>query len=59
MSSNCLTPGAYYHARIKSHYVDVQVDFGKTIDLTEGEAEVLEAELHDALAKVLAKYYQE
>lgn len=57
MPTKCQTSGAQFHTRISDENLSVTVDFGKLIPLDEGEAELLEANLHNALELVLARYY--
>lgn len=53
----CQTSGAIFHTHISSDKITVTVDLGKVINLTDESAELLEANLHNALELVLAPYY--
>lgn len=44
---------------LTSTYMDVSVDFGRSINLTQQQAELLEANIHNALELVLAPYYRD
>lgn len=58
IQTNCQTSGAVFHTHVSATHADIIVSFGKTLDLTEAEAELLEANIHNALELVLARYYQ-
>lgn len=53
----CQTPGAQFHTRITPVRVDVGVDLPAPLDLTEAEAAMLDANLHNAVELVLARYF--
>ncbi len=57
MSTVCQTPGAQFKTHITRKKVVVEVNFGRSIKLGEEEAELLEANLHNVIEAVLAKYY--
>lgn len=57
MQTPCQTSGAVFSTRIAGDGISVDVDFGKRINLGEEEAELLEANIHNALELVLARYY--
>jgi hypothetical protein len=59
METRCQTPGATYKSRITEYGVTVAVRYGKKLDLTEQEAELLEQNIHNALELVLAPYYRD
>ncbi len=55
----CKTPDAIFTTRIQDHKVTVSVKLPKHIELPESEQELtdLEADLHYAVEKVLAKFF--
>lgn len=57
VSTGCQTPGAQFHTHIGSRSATVTVDFGRSISLTDAQAGELEANLHNAVELVLARYY--
>jgi hypothetical protein len=57
MPTVCQTSGAQFHTCITSKTLSVSVDFGKTLNLNEEESILLEANVHNALELVLARYY--
>jgi hypothetical protein len=57
MSTNCQTPGAHYLTRITAGSVEVRIDLGVELDLTDEEAALLETNIHNAMEMVLARYY--
>lgn len=50
----CQTPGAVFTTRIGKYGVYVNVNYGRTINLTADEAALLETNLHNAVELVLA-----
>ena len=59
IKTKCLTPGAVFKTRIQEESLSVQVEFGRKIDLTEPEAEILEALIHNQLEVALAQFWLE
>lgn len=59
METPCQTSGAMFHTEINNLGITASVDFGKEINLTENQAEVLEANIHNALELVLAPFFME
>lgn len=59
MKTQCQTPDASFSMHLTSTYMDVSVDFGRSINLTQQQAELLEANIHNALELVLAPYYRD
>lgn len=57
IETECQTNGAVFHTEISDRSISVKVDFGRTIYLTQEEAELLESNLHNAVELVLAPYY--
>lgn len=54
----CQTPGAQFHIRIEDDLIDVLVDLPfEFTNMSEQEAEILEANLHNAVELVLAPYF--
>jgi hypothetical protein len=57
MRTVCQTPDAQFHTHITNESLSVTVDFGRSLNLDEGESLLLEANAHNAFELVLAKYY--
>jgi hypothetical protein len=57
MSTVCQTPDAYYDIHITEKFINVTVGFGRSLTLNEEEATLLDANVHNALELVLARYY--
>ena len=57
IKTRCLTPGANFTTEISDDKVSVEVNFGKKIELTEKEAELIEALLHNQIEIVLSRFY--
>lgn len=53
----CQTPGAVFHTAISARAVSVSADLPGSLDLSESEAVILEANLHNAVELVLARYF--
>lgn len=53
----CQTPGTVFHTKIESKKISCEVDLPKPIKLTEKQAELLEANIHNAMELVLARYF--
>ncbi len=53
----CQTPGAQFHTRISPSEIECRVDLPVKLNLTKEEAAILEANLHNALELVLARYF--
>lgn len=54
--TKCQTPGAVFSTKIKPGEVNVKIKWAKLRFLTEAEATLLEANIHNALELVLAPY---
>ena len=56
----CKTPGAIYSVKIHEKKVSIKVEMPKDVDIDvdEDEAVDLEADLHYAVEKVLAKFFK-
>lgn len=59
VATRCSTPGATYSTTISGDTVMMVVHLPMELDLTEAEAEHLEATLHNALEMVLAPAFIE
>ena len=57
IKTRCLTPGANFTTKISKDKVSVEVSFGKKIEMTEKEAELIEALLHNQIEVVLSRFY--
>lgn len=57
VGSVCQTPGALFHSSIQPRSISISVDLPIALVLSEGEAELLDANLHNALELVLARYF--
>lgn len=55
----CQTPGAHYSTYISENRVLTSVYFSSPLKLTGEEAEILEANIHNALELVLAPYFKD
>lgn len=58
MKTECQTPGAQFHTVIKPKVVEIKVDLPKALNLDLEEAKILEANLHNAMELVLARYFK-
>jgi len=60
LATPCQTPGAQFTTHINSAgiMVGVEMPIDNPLDLTGEEAEMLEANLHNAVEQVLAKYFK-
>ncbi|MDC1160132.1 helix-turn-helix domain-containing protein [Luminiphilus sp.] len=59
IETKCLTPGAVFETHIQDESLSVRIDFGRKIDLSETEAELLEALVHNQLESALAQFWPE
>lgn len=57
LSSECQTPGAVYRIKIDGRKVAVKVELPFHLQVDEKRAVQLEAQLHNAVEQVLAKYF--
>lgn len=53
----CQTPGVQFITRISRRAVEVRAELPADLDLTAGDAKLLEANLHNAVELVLARYF--
>lgn len=53
----CQTPGAQFHTGISGRQITVWIELPEALDLTEQQAQTLDANLHNALELVLAPYF--
>lgn len=58
MPTRCQTPDAVFHIKIGDREVSVAVDLPFPLGLTEEEAAILEANVHNAFELVLAPYFR-
>lgn len=59
LSTPCQTPGAVYHTTIEKHKITVVVDLGHDeLHLSTESAALVEANLHNAVELVLARFYR-
>jgi hypothetical protein len=59
LATPCQTPGAVYRTRIEDNKITIQVDLGNdTLHLSEESATIIEANLHNAVELVLARFYR-
>ena len=56
-AAECQTPGAVFHTKIHGREVKVSVKLPFNLELSDEEAEVLDANMHNALELVLARYF--
>ncbi len=53
----CQTPDAVFHIEIKDKKLSIEIDLPMELDLSEQDAKLLEANVHNALELVLAPYF--
>jgi hypothetical protein len=54
----CLTPGTIYKTKIHSDHISIRLNLPEKVkEISKEDSEDLEADIHYALEKVLAKYY--
>ena len=58
VSTGCQTSGATFSTCVTSERLTVEVDFGRVLELSEEGAAELEANAHNALELVLARYWR-
>ena len=56
-ATECQTPGAMYSTRVSGLGVEVRVQFPRHIEIEEEHAELIEANLHNAVELVLAPLF--
>lgn len=57
IETKCQTPGAVFETRISDASVSVEVTLPFPLNLTEAQAQLLEASLHNAMELVLAQHF--
>lgn len=57
METPCQTPGSQFHTYVHDNIVEITVNLPMDLNLTEEEAELLEANMHNAMELVLARYF--
>lgn len=55
--AKCKTLRSVYSTRLHDKHANITVSYGKKIKMSKKEAEDLESDLHYAIEKVLAKFY--
>lgn len=55
--TRCQTPGTMFSTRINSNSVRVGLELPFELNLTEAQAELLEANIHNAMELVLAPFF--
>ena len=55
----CQTPGSIFHTHIEDKEIEVKVTLPKSLNLSEKEASLLEANIHNAMELVLGKYFED
>jgi hypothetical protein len=55
--TKCQTPGAVFHSSIQDYSVSCRVDLPIKLSLSNEQAKVLDANIHNALELVLAPYF--
>ena len=55
--TSCQTPGVVFHTVVSPLAVSVTAELPAALDLGEAEATLLEANLHNAVELVLARYF--
>lgn len=58
VKTECQTPDAQFNIEINDSKVSVEVELPMELDLTEDEAKLLEANIHNAMELVLAPYFK-
>jgi hypothetical protein len=58
IATPCQTSGAVFHTSVADNKVSVQIDIPFNLDLTEQEAALLEANIHNAMELVLAPHFK-
>jgi hypothetical protein len=57
LATDCQTPGARFYTEIRPMHVSVTVELPFDLHLTEADARLLEANVHNALELVLAPHF--
>lgn len=57
MKTECQTPDAVYTIKIGDKTISCSVKLPFDLDLDEGEAKVLESNIHNSMELVLSKYF--
>jgi len=53
----CQTPDAKFTTEITKDKISITIDLPSELDINEDEAKILEANIHNAMEMVLAKYF--
>jgi hypothetical protein len=54
----CQTPETQYSISIENNKIQVNIDLPMNLDLTEDEAKILEANIHNVMELTLSKYFK-
>lgn len=57
LKTECQTPEANYNIEINKKSVSVEVELPIELDLSEDEAKILEANIHNMMEVILSKYF--
>ncbi len=57
IKTKCQTPGVVYKTKIEDRNISIDLSLPKKLDISEEEAKLLEANIHNALELVLAQYF--
>ena len=55
--TRCQTPGAQFHVHIDHSHISIRIDTPHSFDLTEKQAALLDANIHNALELALASVW--
>lgn len=58
MKTPCQTPNAQYDIEIHDKSIEIKVELPMQLELSKGEAKLLEANLHNMLELTLSKYFK-
>lgn len=58
VKTECQTPDTQFHIDISDEKLSIEIDLPMNLDLSEDEAKLLEANIHNVLELVLAKYFK-
>lgn len=58
LETDCQTNGAIYNTNISDNNIKIDIEIPFILDIDESEAELLEANIHNALELVLRPYFK-
>lgn len=58
IKTQCQTPEMIYNIKISDKAIDINLRLPDKLDLSDGDAKLLENNLHNALELVLARYFE-